>query len=280
MPRILRIINRLNLGGPTFNAAYLTKYLSPQYETMLVAGMIDPSEASSEFILHDMGLKPVYIPEMYREINPINDLKAYLKLKKIILDFKPDILHTHAAKAGALGRMAAHACGVRVILHTFHGHVFHSYFSKWKADAFIKIERHLAKKSTRIIAISEKQKKELSEDFRICPAEKIEIIPLGFDLRKFSEDAEAKRKKFRDHYFVADDEIVISIVGRLVPVKNHRLFLHALKNVVGRTTKKIRAFIVGDGESRSAIEAAARSLEIDYTDFTVEKKNATLTFTS
>ncbi|MEO5675261.1 MAG: glycosyltransferase family 4 protein, partial [Chitinophagales bacterium] len=176
--------------------------------------------------------------------------------------------------------IAAHACGVRVILHTFHGHVFHSYFSKWKTNSFINIERYLAKKSTRIIAISEKQKQELSEQFKICPAEKIEIIPLGFDLQKFAENREAKRRKFRDHYHISEDEVVISIVGRLVPVKNHRLFLHALKNVVGRTTKKIRAFIVGDGESRSAIEAAARSLEIDYTDFTVEKKNATLTFTS
>src|SRR5437879_4329532 len=101
MPRILRIINRLNLGGPTFNAAYLTKYLSPHYETMLVAGMIDESEASSEFVLHEMGLNPVYIPEMYREIDLMKDRQAYFKLKKIIRDFKPDVVHTHAAKAGA-----------------------------------------------------------------------------------------------------------------------------------------------------------------------------------
>ncbi|HYV91707.1 MAG TPA: glycosyltransferase [Chitinophagales bacterium] len=280
MPRILRIINRLNLGGPTFNAAYLTKYMSPEYETMLVAGMIDGSEASSEFVLEEMGLKPVYIPEMYREIDWMKDRSAYFRLKKIIRDFKPDIVHTHAAKAGALGRMAAYACHVPVILHTFHGNVFHSYFSKWKTNVFINVERQLAKRSTRIIAISEKQKRELSEQFRICPAEKIEIIPLGFDLRKFSEDVEAKRKKFRDHYLVADDEIVISIVGRLVPVKNHKLFLHALKNVISQTQKKVRAFIVGDGEDRLAIESLSRSLQIDFADFLHEKKKATLTFTS
>lgn len=280
MPRVLRIINRLNLGGPTFNAAYLTKYLPPQFETLLVAGMIDDSEASSEFVLHEMGLKPVYIPEMYREIDLVKDRRAYIKLKKLIRDFKPDIVHTHAAKAGALGRMAAHACNVPVILHTFHGHVFHSYFSKWKTNVFINIERYLAKRSTRIIAISEKQKRELSEEFRICPAVKIEIIPLGFDLRKFSENVEEKRKKFRNHYLVDDDEIVISLVGRLVPVKNHRLFLLVLKKILTQTQKKIRAFIVGDGEERQAIEELARSLQIDFTDFNREPRKATLVFTS
>src|SRR6476661_6286296 len=148
MPRILRIINRLNLGGPTFNVAYLTKFLSPEYETMLVAGMIDESEASSEFILHDMGLHPVYIPEMYREIHLSKDVRVYFELKRIIRDFKPDIVHTHAAKAGALGRMAAYSCHVPVILHTFHGHVFHSYFSDLRSKVFISIERRLAKRST------------------------------------------------------------------------------------------------------------------------------------
>jgi glycosyltransferase involved in cell wall biosynthesis len=280
MPRILRIINRLNLGGPTLNVAYLTKFLSPEYETMLVAGMIDESEASSEFILHDMGLKPVYIPEMYREINLWKDVSAYSQLKKIIHEFQPDIVHTHAAKAGALGRMAASSCHVPVILHTFHGHVFHSYFSDLKSMVFINIERQLAKRSTRLIAISKNQKRELSEQFRICAAEKIEIIPLGFDLGKFSQDVEIKRKRFRNHYLIDDDETVISIVGRLVPVKNHKLFLLALKNVLSRTRKRVRAFIIGDGEDRGAIEELAGTLQIDFSDFVLEKKKTTLTFAS
>ncbi|MFI5135852.1 MAG: glycosyltransferase, partial [Chitinophagales bacterium] len=214
MPRVLRLINRLNLGGPTFNAAYLSRYLAPEYETLLVAGMIDDSEASSEFILNEMGLKPLYIPEMFREINFMNDSRAYFRLKKIIRDFKPDIVHTHAAKAGAIGRMAARACNVSAVVHTFHGHVFHSYFPKWKSNVFVNIERQLAKRSNRIIAISEKQKRELSDDFRICSAEKIEVIPLGFDLSKFRENKKEKRNKFRKMYDVEEDEIVISIVGR------------------------------------------------------------------
>ncbi|MEO6169125.1 MAG: glycosyltransferase, partial [Chitinophagales bacterium] len=198
MPKILRIINRLNLGGPTFNAAYLSKFLAPEFETMLVAGMIDETEESSAFITKEMELKPVYIPQMFREINPLKDRNAYLQLKKLIREFKPDIVHTHAAKAGTLGRLAARACNVPVIVHTFHGHVFHSYFPAWKTNMFIRIERYLATKSTRIIAISNKQKEELANEYNICAPGKIEVIPLGFNLEKFSTGLPAKRKKFRD----------------------------------------------------------------------------------
>jgi len=281
MPRVLRLINRLNLGGPTFNAAYLSRYLAPEYETLLVAGMIDDSEASSEFILNEMGLKPMYIPEMFREINFVNDSRAYIRLKKIIRDFKPDIVHTHAAKAGAIGRMAARACGVSAVVHTFHGHVFHSYFSKWKSNVFVNIERQLAKRSNRIIAISQKQKRELSDEFKICASEKIEVIPLGFDLTKFRENKEEKRKKFRQAYKVEEDEIVISIVGRLVPVKNHRLFLSAIASVSKKTPKKIRAFIVGGGEEWNALHEYSRMLSLNNNNNTNRKTgNPTITFTS
>lgn len=260
MPRVLRLINRLNLGGPTFNVAYLTKHLAPEYETLLVAGMIDDSEASSAFVLEEMELAPVYIPQMYREVDPVKDLKAYVNLKQIISDFKPDIVHTHAAKAGALGRLAAKACGVPVIVHTFHGHVFHSYFSKWKSRAFVSIERYLARKSDCIIAISEKQKRELSQEFRICPPEKIAVVPLGFDLQRFRENQVDKRQKFRDEHRLSDNEVAILIVGRLVPIKNHVLFLRSLSKVLEQTDQKLRAFIVGDGEERSRIESTAREL--------------------
>lgn len=280
MPRILRIINRLNLGGPTFNAAYLSKYLAPEYETILVAGMKDESEESSEFIVRELGLEPVYIAEMRRSINPLNDYLAYQKIKKIIQKFKPDIVHTHAAKAGALGRLAASACGVPVILHTFHGHVFHSYFNPIKTKTFIQIEHYLAKKSSCIVAISEKQKEELSLIHKICEPKKIAVIPLGFDLSKFQNNQTQKRKSFRENYLLDDDEIAIGIVGRIVAVKNHKLFLNALKNVLNQTTKKVRAFIIGDGEDRKTIEYFAQQLNIDFVDFTIQRSKATLTFTS
>ena len=136
MPRILRIINRFNLGGPTYNVAYLSKYLSPEFETLLIGGEKDESEESSNHILQNLGLEPIIISEMKREIDLVNDYKAYLKIKKIIQEFKPDIVHTHASKAGTIGRLAAKSCNVPVIVHTFHGHVFHSYFGKIKTALY------------------------------------------------------------------------------------------------------------------------------------------------
>jgi len=280
MPKILRIANRFNLGGPTYNVAYLTKYISPEFETLLVGGEKDDTEEGSEHILDDLGIKPVIIPEMKREINMKEDRAAYLKLKDIIREFKPDIVHTHASKAGTLGRMAAFSCNVPVVVHTFHGHVFHSYFGKLKTEFYKNVERYLAIRSSKIIAISEKQKEELSQIHKICPASKIEIVPLGFDLNKFNENKEANRAEFRNKYKIDDDEIAISIIGRIVPVKNHELFLKAIKNVKDKTSKKIRAFVVGDGEDRQKIENFAISIGLDICDWLQSEKIATVTFTS
>lgn len=280
MPKVLRIINRFNLGGPTYNVAYLSKFMSDDYETLLVGGAKDASEESSDFIVEKLGLKPTIVEEMMREINLSNDYKAYKKIKQLILDYKPDIVHTHASKAGTLGRLAAASCGVPVIVHTFHGHVFHSYFGKLKTTFYKNIERYLARKSTAIIAISEIQKEELVNIHSICKADKVHVIPLGFDLSKFQQDQEIKRKQFRTNYNLEEDEIAISIIGRLVPVKNHALFLKALKNVSQKTSKKIRAFIIGDGELRKEIEAEAEKLGISFCDGTKSKNKTLLTFTS
>lgn len=279
MPRVLRIINRLNLGGPTYNAAYLSKYLEPEFETLLVSGMKDDTEESSEFIVKQLDLHPVYIPEMYRELHPFRDYKSYYRLRKLIDEFKPDIVHTHAAKAGAVGRLAALHSGVPVICHTFHGHVFHSYFSPLKTRVFLEIERYLGQRSTAIIALSDSQKQELTAVYNIAPPEKFTVIPLGFDLRKFEENQEEKRKKFRSRYNIAADEIAIGIVGRLVPIKNHEMFLQAIKLVSTKTQRGIRAFIIGDGESRSAIEMVAGELGLKFNNTNLHERNI-LTFTS
>ena len=124
MPKVLRIINRLNLGGPTYNATLLSKFMEKDFTTLLVSGLKLESEQSSDFIAEKYNIKPVYINNMYRSLNPIKDFKAYNELKKIIKDFKPDIVHTHAAKSGALGRLAAFNQNVPIIIHTFHGHIF------------------------------------------------------------------------------------------------------------------------------------------------------------
>ena len=280
MPRILRILNRFNLGGPTFNAAYLTKYLSPEFTTLLIGGEIDESENSSKFIINKLGLHTMTINEMKREINLKNDVIAYNKIKNIIKRFNPDIVHTHASKAGMLGRRAAYSCKVPVIVHTFHGHVFHSYFNSIQSNTFIEIEKNLAGKSNKIIAVSEIQKYELSNVYKITKPNKISVIPLGFDLSRFQENMNEKRKMFRNQFNIKDDEIAIGIVGRIVPIKNHQLFLESLKYVIENSKKPIRAFIVGNGEYKSFLENKAKQLKIDYSDLEKKKFDATLTFTS
>ncbi|MBK8341072.1 MAG: glycosyltransferase [Flavobacteriales bacterium] len=260
MPKVLRIINRFNLGGPTHNAAYLTRYLPKEYETLLVGGMWDASEEGSKHILDAIGVEPLILPELQREVAPWRDRVAYARIKQLIKDFRPDIVHTHASKAGAIGRMAAAEMGVKVVVHTFHGHVFHSYFGALRTQVYKNIERFLARRSDRIVAISDKQKHELVDEHRICKAEKVSVIPLGFDLTKFRTDMATKRQLFRRVYGVADDEVAIGIVGRLVPIKDHDMFLETLRDVEQKTQRRIRAFIVGDGEERERLEQRAREL--------------------
>ena len=279
MPKVLRIINRLNLGGPTYNASYLTKYMDG-YETMLAAGMKDKSEASSEFIVQNLGIEPVYIKSMRRSIDPFKDLQAYKQIKNLISKFKPDIVHTHAAKPGALGRLAAYHMKVPVILHTFHGHVFHSYFHPAKTQMFIRIEKFLAGISTGIIAISNIQKHELTEVYNICNPDKVHVIPLGFDLARFQSNMAEKRNNFRRKFNLYSDEIAIGIVGRLVPIKNHKLFLDSIKQVISKTSKRIRALIIGDGEDRESIMYYARELGLEYATGNFDQNRAPIIFTS
>jgi glycosyltransferase involved in cell wall biosynthesis len=264
MPKVLQFVNRLNLGGITSNVAYLTKYLEPEFETTLLTGQKDESEASSEFIVREFGIEPRYVRSMYRSLNPFKDIAAYFEIKRFIEEFKPDIVHTHAAKSGALGRLAASSAGVPVIVHTFHGHVFHSYFGRFKSWIFQQIERYLATKTTKIITISNAQRNEISSIFKIAPLSKCVVIPLGFDLDRFQTGQKEKRHAFRAEFGMSEDTVCIGIVGRLVPVKNHALFLRALRFLKTHATQKYCAFIVGDGESRLEIENLATELGLSF----------------
>jgi len=263
MPKVLRIINRFNIGGPTYNATFLTRYLSDDFETLLVGGLPEADESDSLHIPRSYGVEPALIEEMKRLPNLASDRAAYKKLKQIIEEFKPDIVHTHAAKAGALGRKAAKACKVPVIVHTYHGHVFHSYFGKAKTALYKFIERRLAKQSDGIIAISPLQKDELSLQHKICPPEKITVIPLGFDLHKFQENLPEKRLQTRTKYQLSEDEVAVAIVGRLAPIKNHTLFLDAVEQVLKQGVKA-RFFIVGDGSEKAMITERVNQLNALY----------------
>ncbi|MBI3518953.1 MAG: glycosyltransferase [Bacteroidetes bacterium] len=266
MTKVLRIINRFNIGGITYNVSYLSKYLEPDFETLLVGGPEEEGEDSSLYIPEGLGLKPRVLHQFQREINLKADYAAYKEIKKIIREFKPDIVHTHASKAGAIGRLAAIHCRVPIIIHTFHGHVFHSYFGKLKTGFYKVIERYLAKRSTAIVAISHKQKQELSETFKIASKDKIHVIPLGFDLTKFTRNKEENRREFREKYNLTDEQLAIGIIGRLAPIKNHSLFIEAIAYLKQHNVSHFKAFIIGDGDTRDFITEACRLHGISWSN--------------
>jgi len=252
--RILRIINRFNLGGPTYNAVFLTRYISDEFETLLVGGMPEEGEIDSLHILQDYGVEPILLRDMKRNPGFFSDRAAYRELKRIIHEFRPQIVHTHASKAGALGRRAAFKMKVPVVVHTFHGHVFHSYFGKMKTTLYKSIERNLAKQSSGIIAISELQRRELSEEHKICSREHIQVVPLGFDLLRFKEAREKYRFLTRSEYGLSDNKVAVALIGRLVPVKNHQMFLDVIESVARVVEVPVKFFIVGDGSEKKTME--------------------------
>jgi len=269
--RVLRIINRLVIGGPAYNVSYLTKYMEPDFQTILLSGAKDVGEEDSDFIPRQMGIEPVYINNMQKSlVKPWKDRKAYKELKQIIEDFKPHIVHTHAAKAGFIGRLAAINCDVPVVLHTFHGHYFHSYFHPAKTRALLEIERYLAAKTDGIIAISPEQYKDLANVYKVVDPEKVFQIPLGFDLDRFTDNNVEKRKAFREEFRLEDDVVAIAVIGRIVPIKNHSLFNRMIPALTAKTNKKLKFFIVGDGELRNEVEQELTALGVS---FTTEKEN-------
>lgn len=268
MPKVLRIINRFNLGGPTYNAANLTHGLSPEFETLLIGGPHEPGETSSTFICDQLGLSYQILPEMQRAVSYQTDKQAFRKIQEIIWEFKPDIVHTHASKAGALGRWAAHKCNVPVIVHTFHGHVFQGYFGKGKTYMYKSVERLLSRWSSSIIAISAHQKKELTEIHKVAPAHKTKVIPLGFDLSRFLNSGAEQVRSFRSRHGLAEDTFVVGIIGRLAPIKDHDLFLNAIAIATKKASRKIQAVIVGDGELRERLQSKADDLGLSNITWT------------
>lgn len=259
--RIVRILNRFNVGGPIWNVAYLTKYLPATYETLLVGGKATDTEADAQEILNLLNIEFQLIPSMSREINVFHDLRSLYKLWKMMRKFKPDLVHTHASKAGLLGRIAAIIAGVPVIVHTYHGHVFEGYFNHTKSSLIQQIERFLAKRTAAIVAISEIQKIALTEKFKICTPDKAHIIPLGFDLRPFYPNHD-KRQQARKKYKLESGTIAVGIVGRLTTIKNHGLFLRAASLLGKKTPNKYVFFVVGDGDKKEELVNITRELEI------------------
>ncbi len=279
MIRVLRIINRAAIGGPILNATLLTRELPAPFETKLVVGPCEAKYNHIEATELLEGLDFVRLPSMRRSPNPLRDVETFLAIRKLIRQYKPHIVHTHATKPGTLGRLAAKLEGVPVIVHTFHGHVFHSYFNPLMNGAYRILERQLAKITDAIVAISPELKKEMSSDFRIAKESKFHIVRLGFELDKFFHDHTPKRIQFREELGVSDDTVVITLVGRLVPVKNHGFFLRAFKRLKELTDRKVLAVFVGYGEGYLQVEAEVKSVGIEYAPLGQQTDSTELIFT-
>jgi len=254
--RVMRIIARLNVGGPAIHVTLLAAHLRPpQFESTLVCGQVGPHEGDMAYLAEAHGVTPVLVAELGRELSPLRDLVTLLKLWRLMRRLRPDVVHTHTAKAGFVGRWAAWLARVPVRVHTFHGHVLHGYFGPRKTALFRWLERLTARLTDRLITISPALRDELAQTYRIAPAEKFVVVPLGLDLEPYVS-APRRTGAFRTEWGIPPDAPLVGIVGRLVPIKNHALFLQAARRV-REQVPGARFAIVGDGELRAALEAQA-----------------------
>jgi glycosyltransferase involved in cell wall biosynthesis len=272
--KIVRIIARLNVGGPAKHVVWLTVGLrNAACETVLVAGMIPPGEDDMGYFAEELGVTPLYLRQMSREVS-LKDALTVWKLYRLFLRERPDIVHTHTAKAGTVGRVAGlvyrwltpaallgrpRACR---FVHTYHGHIFHSYYGALKTRLFVTIERLLARLGTdRIVVISEQQRREINEQFRVGRGRQFAVIPLGLDTKVFANWRE-RRQRFRDELNAPEDEILVGIVGRLTEIKNHDLFLRmaSLFKKQLPAHQRVRFVVIGDGHLRSTLEEQTRAL--------------------
>ncbi len=246
--RVLRIIARLNVGGPAKHVVWLHEGLTKLgHECLLVTGTVPPGEQEIRGFAKSHGVTPVVIPTMSRELSA-GDAITIWRLWRLMREFRPDVVHTHTAKAGAVGRIAGLFYRRAKFVHTYHGHVFHSYYGRWKTRFFLAIERILARVNTdRIVVLSEQQLREIRDDFRVGRPEQFWIVPLGIELDEVRGLESPRHTR---------EELVVGIVGRITAIKNHEMFLR----VAERLERRARFVVFGDGGDRAALELRATNV--------------------
>lgn len=255
---MVRIIARLNVGGPAVHVALLSAGLNDdRFRTTLVTGRLGPAEGDMSYLAREMGVEPVMISSLQREIRPLADLRALRDLIRLLRRVQPHVVHTHTAKAGFVGRLAARLTGVPVVVHTFHGHTFHGYFGAAKTRLFITLEQLAARASDAILTISERLRADLLAQ-RIAPPERIHVVPLGLPLTALAA-LDGQRGMLRAEQGFSTEHRLVGIIGRLVPIKHHELFFEAARGLLARLPEA-RFVVVGDGERRGELEALAARL--------------------
>jgi glycosyltransferase involved in cell wall biosynthesis len=262
--KILRVIARLNMGGPALHVAYLTAGLRGRgYDTTLVAGSLARGEDSMAFVADELGVEVVRIDELGREISPLRDLMATVRLARLIRRERPQILHTHTAKAGTVGRVAALLAGSRrppIVVHTFHGHVLRGYFGPLRSLFFRVLERRLAARTTALVAVSPQVRDDLVA-LRVAPRERFVVIRLGIELdERVALDLDG-RAESRRYLGIADDRFAVGWIGRMTGVKRTDDVLAAFKQLRDSGVDAVLC-LVGDGPDRKHLEQRAHELGV------------------
>jgi len=245
--KVVRIIGRLNVGGPARQVCLLHERLRPEFQTVLITGRPDSGEKDMSYLLSSTeGVHS--IESMSRPVRFLSDLRSMFAIYRILRREKPDVVHTHTAKAGTVGRIAAVLARVPVRVHTFHGHVFAGYFGAVKTGVYLGIERLLARFTTRIVTVSDGQAQELAEVYKVAPRTKIAVIRNGFDWK----DSAQSREQARATLGIPPGRTVVLWIGRMVPIKGVRLLAEVIR--ASESNPSVLFLVVGDGPERSLLE--------------------------
>jgi glycosyltransferase involved in cell wall biosynthesis len=259
--RVLRVIARMNIGGPAHHVSLLSGRLDPaRYETLLLTGSVGVGEGSSEDLAQRYGATREIVPGLRPELSPLSDLRALVYLMRVIRRFQPDVIHTHTAKAGTLGRAAAILTPGRtpLVVHTYHGHVLTGYFGTRASWLYRQIERILATRSDCLVGVSDATVDDLVM-LGVAALEKFRTIAVGLELGPLLDVKESDGVQFREELGAGPDEMLATFVGRLVPIKRVDVLLNA--TAIARSHgARLRLAIVGDGPLRGALEATASEL--------------------
>jgi glycosyltransferase involved in cell wall biosynthesis len=259
--RVARIITRLNVGGPAYQAILLNHRLpSLGYDSMLIYGSVSNGEETFDRLLNKYPGNTVFLPSLRRNIGPADTI-ALIQLIKILKKFKPDLVHTHTAKAGMLGRVAGKLVGTKAMVHTYHGHVLEGYFNPLMEKMILHSEQTLARGTDKLITVSDRLKTDLSQRFRIAPAEKFQTIELGLPLERFLHLPE--RGTFRKLCNIDENAIVLGTLGRLVPIKNHHRMLNVFAGLISNfPDHNIHLLIGGTGPLQDDLKKSAIKMQI------------------